>query len=47
MPHKSYAEHVPEPTRFEALHGPYKCLPHDEHSHLYSLEGVVAGEEPA
>lgn len=45
MPHKSYAEHVPEPTRFEALHGPYKCLPHDEHSHLYSLEGSVAGEE--
>lgn len=45
MPQKIYAEHVPEPTRFEALAGPYKCLPHDEHSNLYSLEGSVASEE--
>lgn len=45
MPDKSYAAHVPEPTRFEALAGPYKCLPHDEHSNLYSLEGSVAGEQ--
>lgn len=45
MPEKSYSNQIPEPTRFEALTGPYKCLPHDEHSHLYSLEGVVAGEE--
>lgn len=44
MPEKSYAEHVPEPVRFEALAAPFKCLPHDGHSHLYSLEGSVAGE---
>lgn len=49
MPHKSYSERyseqVPEPTRFEALAGPWRARLHDEHSHLYEVAGALAGEQ--
>lgn len=45
MPDKSYSQQVPEPTRFEALAGPFRTEAHDNWPNHFDVSGQVAGED--